>query len=77
MLCGNRSVALRVSRFLELPGPRKEVRVRVVGGTRHLPDRVQVRGRTTARVTRLDQVVDVVGLVVVHLESFGAAGTTE
>ena len=45
------------SRLLEFPESLREVSVRVVGGTRHLPDWVQARDQTVIRVTQLDRVV--------------------
>ena len=57
MLCGSRLMVLRVSRVLEFLGPFVEVSVRVVGVTRHLPDRVRARDQAVVRVTRLDRVV--------------------
>ena len=56
MLCGNRSVVRRASRLLEFPASLREASVRVVGGTRRLPDRVQARDQTVIRVTQLDRV---------------------
>ena len=57
MLCGNRSVVRRASRFLELSELLKEVLVRVAVVTRHLPGKVRARSQMVIRVNRLDQVV--------------------
>ena len=55
LLCGDRSVVRRASRFLELSGLLKEVLVRVAVVIRHLPGKVRARGQMVIRVTRLDQ----------------------
>ena len=69
MPCGNRLMALLVNRPLEGQVRFVEVLVRVTGAVSRLPDRVRVRDRVVASVTRLD-------LVVVQVEaasSFGSA----
>ena len=57
MQCGNRSTVRLVSRPLEVRVRFAEVLVRVTGAVSHLSDRVRVRDRVVASVTRLDLVV--------------------
>ena len=57
MPCGNRLTVRLVSRPLEVRVRFAEVLVRVTGAVSRLPDRVRVRDRVVASVTRLDLVV--------------------
>ena len=57
MPCGNRSTVRQVSRPLEVQVRFVEVLVRVTGAVSRLPDRVRVRDRAVASVTRLDLMV--------------------
>ena len=56
MPCGSRSTVRLVSRPLEARVRFAEVLVRVTGAVSHLTDRVRVRDRVVASVTRLDLV---------------------
>ena len=62
MPCGNRLMAHRVSRPLEVQVRFAEVPVRVTGAVSRLPDQVRVRDRVVVSVIRL-------GLVAVQVEA--------